>query len=70
MGLGCSSGVSLVVVSQGYSVAVVASLAEEHRLQGMWGAAVVACRLSYPMACGIFLEQGFNPCPLLYQENS
>ena len=47
-----------------------ASLAEEHRLQGMRDAAVAARRLSYPMARGIFLEQGLNPCPLHCQANS
>ena len=70
LGLGCASGVSLGVVSRGSSVAVVASLAEEHRLQGMWAAAVVAHGLSCPMACGIFLEQGLDPCPLPCQANS
>ena len=29
------------------------------------GSVVVAHGISYPRACGIFLNQGLNPCPLL-----
>lgn len=32
--------------------------------QALKGSVVVAHRLSCPLACGIFLEQGLNPCPL------
>ena len=29
-----------------------------------------ACGLSCSLACGIFLDQGLNPCPLLQQADS
>ena len=34
------------------------------------GSIVVACGLSCPMACGIFLDQGSNPCPLHWPVDS
>ena len=34
------------------------------------GSVVVAHRLSCPEACGIFLDQGLNPCLLHWQVNS
>ena len=34
------------------------------RLWGMWASVVVAQGLSYSAACGIFLDQGSNLCPL------
>ena len=43
-----------------------ASLAAEHRLRSV-GSVVVAHEL---MACGIFLDQGLNPCPLHGQVDS
>ena len=62
---------SLVVASGNYSpVAMlgllisVASLFVEHRLYGVWASVVAALRLSCSMTCGIFLDQGWNPCPL------
>ena len=48
----------------------------EHRLQGTWasvvaahrlqspGSLVVACGISCPATCGIFPDEGLNPCPL------
>ena len=64
-------GLSLVVVSGGYSLAAVcrllitaASLAAEHRFYGTWASVVVALGLSCPTAC-IFLDKGLNLCPLL-----
>ena len=33
------------------------------------GSVVAAFRLSCSMACGIFSEQGLNPCPLHWQVN-
>ena len=48
----------------------VASLVEEPGLKGMWASVVVACRLSCSMACGLFLEQGLNLCPLNWQVDS
>ena len=64
------SGLLLVAV-RGLLIAV-ASLVE-HKLSGSQtqelpgsstGPVVVAHRLSYPTACGIFPRQGLNPCPL------
>ena len=34
------------------------------------GSVVVAHRLSCSVACGIFLDQGLNPCPLHWQVDS
>ena len=45
-----------------------ASLAE-HCLSSA-GSVVVAHRLSCSEACGIFLDQGSNPCPLPWQADS
>ena len=42
----------------------------KHRLQGVQASAVMALRLSCPMACGIFLDQGLNLCPLHRQVDS
>ena len=45
-----------------------ASLVAEH---GLWSASVVeACRLSCPLACGIFPDQGLNQCSLHWQADS
>ena len=52
------------------AVASVASLVVQHRLQGIRGSVVVVHRLSGPTACGIFLDQGSNPCPLYGQVHS
>ena len=48
----------------------VASLVLEHRLKGTQASGVAAYRLSCPAACGIFLDQGSNPCPLHWQADS
>ena len=47
---------------------VVASLVE-HGLSSA-GSVVMAHRLSCSEACGIFLDQGSNPCPLHWQADS
>ena len=39
------------------------------RLWGSGSVVVVHC-FSYPMACGIFRDQGMNPCPLHWQADS
>ena len=31
---------------------------------GAWALVLVACRFSFSVACGIFLDQGGNPCTL------
>ena len=48
---------------------VVASLGAEHGLYSVWASAVVAHRLysrgaQCPVACGTFLDQGWDSCPL------
>ena len=45
---------------------VVASLVEEHRLATQ-ASRVAARGFSCPVACGIFLDQGSNPCPQPWQ---
>ena len=37
---------------------------------GTWASVVVARRLSCSVACGIFPDQGSNPCPLHWQVDS
>ena len=60
---------------------MVASLVVEHRLSSARASVVVAPRLSgtgsvvvahglSTAACGIFLDQGSNPCPLHWQADS
>ena len=46
-----------------------ASAVVAHGLQSA-GSVVVAHRLSCSMACGIFPDQGSNPCPLYWQADS
>ena len=48
----------------------VASLDAEHGLLGTWASVVVAHGLSCSAACGIFLDEGSNPCPLHWQMDS
>ena len=62
---------SLVVTNWGYSLLVV------HGLFITWllllqstGSMVVVHRLSCSAACGIFLDQGSNPCLLYWQEDA
>ena len=73
---GCT-GLSLVWVSRGYSLAaghglltVVASLVAEHKALGYAGSGVVAHGLSCSAACRLFLEQGSNLCHLYWQADS
>ena len=49
---------------------IAASLVAEHRLQTRRLAAIVAHRPSCSAACGIFPEQGSNPCSLHWQADS
>ena len=74
-----SRGYSLVAMR---GLIVEASLVAEHRLQGTLASVAVACRLwsigsiavvhwlSYSAACGIFPDQGSNPCLLHWQVDS
>ena len=48
----------------------VASLVVEHGTPELEGSVVVVHRLSYPVACGTFPDQGWNPCPLYWQGDS
>ena len=69
-------GLSLVAASRGYTLAVVASLVVKHWFESARVSIAAACglqstdsramvhRLSCPEACGIFLDQGSNLCPL------
>ena len=50
----CCVRLSLVVVHE--LLIVEAPLVAEHELQGEWGSEVVVHRLSWPMACIIFLD--------------
>ena len=63
-----SGGCSLVTVL-GLRI-VMASLVVEHGLQRAWASVVVVHGLSCPVICGIFLDQGLNPCPLPWQADS
>ena len=47
-----------------------AFLVAKHRLQARVGSVVVAHGLSCSTACGIFLEQELNLCPLHWQVDS
>ena len=57
-----------LVVVDGLLV-VVAALVAEH---GLWsaGSAIVVHWLSCPKTCGIFLDDGWNLCPLPWQVDS
>ena len=76
LGLHCfSSFFPLIAVRGGFSLVVVcgflivmASLVAP-RLQST-GSVLVSRRLSYSTACGIFLDQGLNPCLLHWQVDS
>ena len=67
---------SLVVVSGGYSSLRCAGFSLRWllllRSTGLWsaGSTVVAHGLCCSAACGIFLDQGSNPCPLQWQADS
>ena len=40
------------------------------KAQGVRASVIVTHRHSCPVACGIFPDQGWNPCPLHWQEDS
>ena len=69
-------GLSLVVVSRGYSNSGAWAshcggfYSPRAQVLEPWSWVVVVHRLSCPMACGIFLEQGSSPCPLHWQGDS
>ena len=72
-------GFSLVVANKGYSTAEVHRLLllqnispRTCKLQELWqaGSIVVAHGLSCSAACGIFMNQGLNPCLLHWQADS
>ena len=51
------------IAMHGLLIAVASLTAEQ-------ASVAVACGFSYPAACGIFLDQGSNPCPLHWQADS
>ena len=59
----------LFIVGQGLPI-VVAPFIAEHQLWGVGPSVVVAHGLTFPMACGIFPDQGPIPCPLHQQADS
>ena len=67
----CSERGPLFIAVRG-PLTVVASPVAEHRLQTprRAGSVVVAHGLSRSAACGIFPDQGSNPCPLHWQADS
>ena len=68
-------GRSLAAVGKSYSLVVmrrliyVISPVAEHGFQSL-SSRVVVHGLSCPTACGVFLDQGSNPCPLHWQMDS
>ena len=64
----CVTGGLLFAAIEGLLIAV-ASLAAEHGLLSA-GPVTVVFGISCSMACGIFLYQGFNQCPLHWQVDS
>ena len=73
LGLRCCAGFSLVAVSWGSSLGAVRcgqfSCCRAQAL-GAQASVVVVLGLSCPIACGIFLNQGSNQCPLHWQVDS
>ena len=65
----CSERGPLFIAVRG-PLTVVASLVAEHKLQRRAGSVVVAHGPSCSVACGIFPDQGSNPCPLHWQADS
>ena len=63
-----SKGYSLVIV-HGLLIAMASITVVNHELQGT-GSIVVALGFSFSGACGIFLNQGWNPCLLRWQVDS
>ena len=57
------------VVARG-PLLVAVSLVAEHGLRGERASVVMAHRLSFSAARGIFLDQGLNPCPMYWQVDS
>ena len=62
------TGFSLVVESGGFSLSWLLLLRSTGSRRS--GSVVVAHGLSRSAACGIFLDQGSNPCPLHWQADS
>ena len=68
-------GLSLVVAGGDYSLVAVHRLligvvSLEHGLQSMQASVVVTRGLSCSVACGIFMDQGSNSCPMHWQAYS
>ena len=65
----CSKS-GLLFVAENALLIAMAPLVSEHGLQGPGLQVVVAAELSCSEACGIFPDQGSNPCPLYWQTDS
>ena len=65
----CCSAQAFSSCGKGLLIAV-APLVAEHRLWGSRASVAAACGLSCLEACGIFLHQGSDPCPLRWQVDS
>ena len=68
LGLGCCTWPSLFVASGVYSLGLECSLLNccGFSLRST-DSVIVVQRLSCLMACGVFSDQGLNPCPLHWQ---
>ena len=76
LGLHCCAGLSPGAGSGGHPLVAgprlliaVATPVAEHGLQS-WRSAVVVCGLTCYEACGVFLDQGLNLCPLYCKADS
>ena len=63
-------GLLILVAVHRLLIAVVFLVALSKGFRELAGSAVVTRRLSCPKACGIFTDQGLNPCPLHWQADS
>ena len=77
LGFHCCVRFSIIAASEGYSLVAVCRLllaagspVVEHRLEGSWASVILAHGVSCSQACGIFLDQGLNSCPLHWQVDS
>ena len=69
-GLSLAAASRMTLSSRDVLRIAVASLVAEQGLSNTWALAVVVHGLSCPVACDIFSDQGWNPCPLHWQTGS
>ena len=71
-----AGGIAPVAASRGYSLGVVLASSyggfcwDRAWVLGAPASVAGACRLSCPVACGIFAAQGLNRCPVRWQVDS